>query len=298
MVVRHRQLRYFVTVAETGQITRAARTLNIAQPALSQAIAKLESDLGIELFGRNPRGVTLTPAGETFFIKARAALLADADATQTAKSLLRAAQNSVAVGFIGLPPAITAPGLFAAFADANPEARIAFHDLPFPRGATRDWLAGVDVAFCHPPTAEAGVSIRAVRDEPRAVVAHSNHPLAQRSELAVADVLDETFISYHPEIQAPWAGFHSLDDHRGGPPTNMTGDHALTSLQMLGIMLDGRAITIVPQSDADIAQRVVGDLVAIPLPDAAPATPSLIWRSDNPNPLVGALAACAGVQLA
>ena len=76
MPLRLEQLRYFVTVAEEGQMTRAARKLHLAQPALSQAIAQLESELGIDLLVRHARGVTLTPAGETFVPKARLALAA------------------------------------------------------------------------------------------------------------------------------------------------------------------------------------------------------------------------------
>src|SRR5213593_484826 len=101
MPLRLEQLRYFVTVAEEGQMTRAARKLHLAQPALSQAIAQLEGELGIDLLERHPRGVTLTPAGEAFLPKARAALDADTDAALTARSLARAARDTMEVGFIG-----------------------------------------------------------------------------------------------------------------------------------------------------------------------------------------------------
>jgi len=65
------RLRYFVTVAEEGQITLAAEKLHVAQPALSKAIARLESDLGVKLLKRHARGVTLTAAGEAFLPKAQ-----------------------------------------------------------------------------------------------------------------------------------------------------------------------------------------------------------------------------------
>jgi len=286
-------LRYFVTVAEEGQVTRAAAKLHMAQPALSQAIAQLESELGIQLLERHPRGVTLTPDGELFLPTARRALAAAEDAAMTAQALARNAKGIVEVGFIGPPPTLTAPELFAALAEKQPRARVSFRDLPFPRGSTHSWLEDVDVAFCHAPTVGPGIGVQALRLEPRAVVAHQSHPLARRPELTVAEVLDETFVSYHPEVQPTWAAFHSLDDHRGGPPRAMTIDNALTSMQMLGIMTSGRAITTVPFCDATLAAQVVPDIVAMPLGDARPAVLSLVWREDNPNPLARMLVALA-----
>src|SRR5207249_3811224 len=69
MELRH--LRYFVGVAEEHGFARAARRLNVAQPALSKQIHDLETELGVALFERLPRGVRLTRAGEAFFIEAR-----------------------------------------------------------------------------------------------------------------------------------------------------------------------------------------------------------------------------------
>ncbi len=293
MAFKRGHLRYFVAVAEEGQITRAAKKVHIAQPALSQAIAQLESEVGVELLKRHARGVTLTPAGETFLAKARIALAADDDAAQTARWLARAARGAMEVGFVGPPPTLNAPELFAAFEDSYPDAEVAFRDLPFPRGATLSWLQEVDVAFCHLPDADRGVDIQAVRLEPRVMVAHKSHRLAQREELTVAEVLDDTFLSYHPDVQPRWAGFHSLDDHRGGPPGATTVERAANTMQMGGIMASGRGITTLPRCDAQLAQQVL-PVVAIPLSDARPAVLSLIWRRDNHNPLVQALVAFAG----
>jgi DNA-binding transcriptional LysR family regulator len=157
------QLRYFVTVSEEGQITRAAKRLHIAQPALSQALAQLESELDIVLFVRHPRGVTLTAAGEAFLVKARMALAAEAETVQLALSLRRAENGAIVVGFIGPPPAVSMPELFAAFAERNPEAQVSFQDLSFPCGETATWLAGVDVAVCHLPSIDEGLSAQPVR---------------------------------------------------------------------------------------------------------------------------------------
>jgi DNA-binding transcriptional LysR family regulator len=293
MTARRNQLQYLVTVAEEGQITSAARKLNLAQPALSQAIAQLESELGIELLDRHPRGVTLTAAGETFLVKARAALAAETDAAQTGQALARAARGAIAIGFIGPPPALGTPELFTQFVRSHSEAQVVYQDLCFPRGATSSWLGDVDVALCHAPLPEPGVRQLSVRVERRAMVLAGDHPLAERDEIELADVLDETFVSYHPDVQPAWAGFHSLDDHRGGPPARMTHDHALTSLQMLGIMTSARAVTVVPEADARIVARVASNLTSIPLRDAAPARVSLVWREESNNPLVDALVSVA-----
>jgi DNA-binding transcriptional LysR family regulator len=293
MSFRRGHLRYFVTVAEEGQITRAAAKLHIAQPALSHAIAQLESELGVQLLARHPRGVTLTAAGEAFLPKAREALAKAQEAAVAAQALARGVRGVVELGFIGPPPAISTPQLLAAFARMMPEAEISLRDLPFPRGSTVSWLAEVDLALCHPPALERGIGVQAVRCEPRAVMINTRHPLAHQDEMTLADVLDETFVSYHADVQPEWAGFHSLDDHRGCPPRSMTVDHASSALQMLGIMTASEAVTVVPLCDGRIAQQVLPDVVAIPLRDARPAVLSLVWDSDRQHPLADGLVAVA-----
>jgi DNA-binding transcriptional LysR family regulator len=283
------QLRYFVTVAEEGQVTSAAKRLEIAQPALSQAISQLEAELGVQLLERHSRGVKLTPDGETFLPKARIAVDAARDAEHEALSLAGRASGTVEVGFVGPPPTISAPRLFEEFRRVHPDAEISFRDLPFPRGSTESWLKEVDVGYCHQPDLEPSVRVQRVRLEPRAIVAHKSHPLAKRGKASLDAVLDETFISYHPDVQSSWAAFHSLDDHRGGPPRAVTPDRVSTSLQMLGIMCARRAITTVPACDARIVHDAVPDLVALPLPDAAPAVLSLVCASDQYHPLADEL---------
>jgi DNA-binding transcriptional LysR family regulator len=289
MAFRRGQLRYFVTVVEEGQITRAARRLNVAQPALSHAIAQLESEIGVELFERHPRGVTLTPAGEKFYEKARAAVAAAAEAAQSAQSFSRTQRGTIEFGFLGTPPGLDSPAPLAAFADAHPDIDIRYRELPFPSVPTSAWLAEVDIAVCHRPPAHPDVWAQPLRVEPRMVLMPSGHPLAEREQLTVAEVIDETFIGFHPAVERSWAGFWSLDDHRRAPPRSVTVDQAANAQEVLAALSVRRAITTVPAAVANPISNVLTGVVAATLRDAEPAALMLVGHCDRRNPLVGAL---------
>jgi len=72
--MRFNQLRDFVAVAEHGSLRAASRALDLSQPAITRSIQELEHSLGAQLFVREARGVSLTPIGETFLIRAMAIL--------------------------------------------------------------------------------------------------------------------------------------------------------------------------------------------------------------------------------
>jgi DNA-binding transcriptional LysR family regulator len=106
-----RLIRYFVAVAEEGNVTRAAQRLHMAQPPLSAAIRQLEDQLGVRLLDRTTRGVALTAAGELLLERGRA-LLREADAVAAAvRAVEQAPSGLVSVGLspaarVGLAPAL------------------------------------------------------------------------------------------------------------------------------------------------------------------------------------------------
>ncbi len=281
MPFRSHQLRYFVTVAEEGQITRAASKLRIAQPVLSQSIAQLERQLGVTLLERNPRGVSPTAAGEAFLAKARIAIAAADEAVDTAKMLARGTKGVIELGFVVAPPGLHSPRPLKALAKAHPEIDIRYRELPFPFTPTRSWLSEVDVAACHRPPADPEVWSRPFGREPRVVLAAKGHPLAERSELKVADVLDETFIGFHPATEPQWAGFWSLDDHRGGPPRHVTTDQVTKGQEVLAAIALGTAITTAPAVVAAVLTGPQTGVVTIPLDDARPSEVVLVGRNDH-----------------
>jgi len=280
------QLLYFVTVAESGQITRAAAKLHIAQPALSQAIAKLESELGFQLLDRHARGVTLTPSGQIFLGKARRAVDAELDAARTAEALARGEQQILEWGFVMAPPGLHSPGPLRALANAHPEIDIRYRELPFPHTPTHTWLADVDLAVCHVPPPDPEVWSQRIGREPRVVLASTAHPLAGREQLTVREILDERFIGFDDAVDREWAGFWSLDDLRGGPPASITIDRASNGQEILASLAVRSAIITAPASVAAIVTNVDKGVAMIPLTDARSSDVVLAGREDRRNTIV------------
>ena len=98
-----RQLRYFVAIAEEGSLSAAAQRVNVAQPSLSQHIIGVEKDLGVTLFNRSPRGMTLTQSGEILLAHARDILGAMDAAVEAVKQSGSEPQGDVT---FGLPSSI------------------------------------------------------------------------------------------------------------------------------------------------------------------------------------------------
>lgn len=98
-----RQLRYLIGVCEAGGVLAASKTLHVAQPALSQSISSLESELGVQLFVRTNRGMTLTDAGRTMLEHARVVL---ADIERARSAVQHSALDITGEMAIGLPTTV------------------------------------------------------------------------------------------------------------------------------------------------------------------------------------------------
>jgi DNA-binding transcriptional LysR family regulator len=293
MELRRGHLRYFVTVAEEGSVTRAAAKLHITQPTLSQAISLLESDLGIALLQRHGRGVRLTADGDAFLVKARAALSAWTDAFSVGVTHRDIRANTIVFGFLGVPPGLDSPVPLERFLQTHPDIDLRYQELPFPTRSTSSWLGEADVGVCHRPPPDAEVWTHLLRSERRVALLPHSHLLADREELSVADLLEEKFIGIHSSVDPTWAGFWSLDDHRGGAPARVTADAAANPQEVLAALALRDAITTVPSSVARLFAGPQPGLVAIPVNDAPPAQITLFGHRDSHNPRVASLLAFA-----
>jgi DNA-binding transcriptional LysR family regulator len=279
-----RQMRYFVAVADAGQVTAAASRLGISQPTLSQALAQLEGQLGVQLLERMPGGVNLTNAGRVLLEKARATIEAADAAIETAAAVGRAGALQLAVGFHWTPLGRWAP-MFQKLLVEHPGAQLEWHPLEFPC-AGRLPIAGVDVGILYQPPAHPDLASIVLDEEPRVVLMSVSHRLAGRSELTVAEVLEETFPGPDKAIDPAWRAFWTLDAERGGPAP-VTDDRVSGVPSGAEVVAAGRGIAITTASLAGALAHP--GMIGIPLVDARPATLALVWRRDADGPLVESL---------
>jgi DNA-binding transcriptional LysR family regulator len=189
-----RLIRYFVAVAEEGNVTRAAERLHMAQPPLSAAIRQLEQQLGVALLDRSSRQVRLTATGEQLLEQGRQ-LLAHADSVVGDVQAVERSPSGLLRG--GVSPAARfglLPELLDRWSTAAPG--IMLHTREDTTGALlRDVRHGrldLAVVFCPPPVT--GLASTSVRDEPAVVHMRNDHPLATREHVALDELEEETLL--------------------------------------------------------------------------------------------------------
>ncbi len=230
MELRH--LRYFVTVAEERNITRAAVRLRVAQPALSRQLSDLENEVGVKLLDRGRHGVQVTAAGREFQRRAKTILADAARAADAARIAGGAIAGRLALGFpTGLHLDHLSP-VIRAFRETNPRAEFQFiHSLPSAQlKGLRD--GSLDLAFVNLPGPLNGMNHCVVWRVPFEVVLPENHRLARRKSLEFKDLTGEDFVfctrESRPEFYDEFfrrctnAGFRpQVAQEVGGYPTTM-----------------------------------------------------------------------------
>ena len=212
-----RQLQYAIALSETLHFGRAAELMHIAQSAFSTQIARLERQIGAQLFDRSANRVALTPAGEAFILRAHEILTQIADASMEARILHSAGQSQLRIGLFYESAGELTPLIVAAFRRAMPDVDLSFHELTMVDQVEALAKGEVDVAFIRSPIADKRVQLLELFAEPRFVGLPAGHTLAGQDSITTHDLVDEAFVVASPMAPQQWRGFWSFDDLRGGP---------------------------------------------------------------------------------
>jgi DNA-binding transcriptional LysR family regulator len=199
-MVELRHLRYFVTVAEELNFTRAAERLHMAQPPLSLAIRQLEQELGAPVFVRSSRDVRLTIAGETLLDGARNSLSEVERALASARRAADGELGSLRVGFSWSARFETLPKIGRAFRSRFPDVELLTEEMWNSRmpAALRSGAIAVAVSLC--PDMDAGVSYEPVRHEVAVALLPAGHPLAGEREIELSLLANEEFVLFPREL--------------------------------------------------------------------------------------------------
>jgi DNA-binding transcriptional LysR family regulator len=176
--VELRHLRYFVAIAEEQSFTRAAERLWVAQPGLSTQIRRLEAELGVRLFERHTRGVSLTQAGELFLERARIALTAADAANATGRDLEAGMVGSMRLGIANEARWRFTSDVLQRFSRERSEVEVTVVEA---HGGTlwRDLRDGrLDAVVAPPGHASPDLRTSELGSEPWVVLVGTGHPLA------------------------------------------------------------------------------------------------------------------------
>ena len=193
-----RQLRYLLALAEERHFTRAAAREHIAQPALSQQIRRLEDEIGHALVQRTTRRVALTEAGELLVARARR-ILAEVDAAQTELQGLRGVQTGhVTVGAMHTMGPVDVSLALAIFHERHPGVELTVREQSSEELAEMLRVDELDLAFLSVTERieSHGLGLQQLVCEELVAVLPTNHRLARRRRVRMAELSDEEFISY------------------------------------------------------------------------------------------------------
>ncbi len=265
MELRH--LRYFAAVAEELHFGRAAARLHISQPPLSVHIRELEAEIGVRLFDRSTRRVSLTAAGAAFRDRVTVLLAALNDAIVEAGDFGAGKRGRVRVGFVSSASVTVVPRAVRRFRDEHPLVEVELDPL-----TTNEQLEGLrtgslDVGLVRAATAPDDIVIEPLLDEDMVAVVPVAHPLADSKSVTPAQLAREKLVLF-PRNMMP--GFVSavwelLRDYTTELNVVQEAIHHET---VVGLVSAGVGVSILP---ASVSRVSTPDIVILPI-EGAPRT--------------------------
>lgn len=278
LVVDLRLLRSYVAVAEERHFARAAARLFITPPSLSAQIKSLEASLGVRLFDRDSRGVTLTPAGEALLGRARATL-AEADALSAEAARLAAGSvRPLSFGFLVFSLTNVSRGILADYAREHPEVPLQVRQFEWDDPSAGLLSGAVEVAMVRPPfTGSDKLRTLELESDPLYAIMAADHPLAVAGHpVPVRRLVQEPFLEVELVKDPTFADAWYLRDHRDARSPKAVLSRAATSEEWLAEVAIGRGVDVVPQSVVRDYARP--GLAFLPIADLAPSRLVLAWR--------------------
>lgn len=192
MELRH--LRYFVTVAEELNFSKAALKLYTAQPSLSQQIKDLEEDVGVKLLHRTKRKVELTEEGAVFLEQARLTLAQADKAIAMARQVSQAKQQMLRIGFVPVAEMKIFPYVIPNLRVQNPDLKIELLSLNNSDQSKLLKKGDIDIAFTRQNLQSDEIESKFVLREPLIFILPKDHPLAKHERIPVKALNGVDFI--------------------------------------------------------------------------------------------------------
>ncbi|MFH8368388.1 LysR family transcriptional regulator [Streptomyces sp. NPDC018031] len=290
MDVDTRLLRYFVAVAEDGNLTHAAQRLFVSQPALTKQIRQLETRLGTALFTRSRAGMALTAPGRELARRAPA-LLAEWDRTvRGTKAAASRAARVLRVGSMASGANEATQPIVAAFARRRPGWRVEMRQAAWSNPSAGLADGDADVALVRLPfPGQDALRVRPLFTEPRWVALPAGHPLAALEVVPFPELWGEPFVAA-PSETGPWRDYWLAADERDGHPVRVG---AVTELpdDWLSAIANGYGVALAPEAAARFYTRP--GITYRPVSGVSPSRVAVAWApADDTNPVVRDFVGC------
>jgi DNA-binding transcriptional LysR family regulator len=203
-----RQIRSFLSIAETLHFGRTAELVHLSQPALSLQIRALESEVGVRLLDRNRRKTALTAAGRAFRDAAIRGVSQLDRAIRNARLAADGKLGLLRIGFISTAGSELVPAIIRRFRELNPEVEFSLRNILTAEQIQMLEGGALDVGFLRLPIGgHPQLNVVTLHREPFVLVVPSSHELAKKKKVRLREVAGQDFVMYD-RTHAP--GFHDL----------------------------------------------------------------------------------------